>query len=297
MASFNLDEYRKLWKPQIDAVLSEILDELGEGCPDTLHKAMRHAVLGGGKRLRPILCIAAARACGGGEAAALQPGCALELIHAYSLVHDDLPAMDDDDVRRGQPACHKAFGEAMAILAGDALLTHAFAVLAKNVPETIVQPAVVLVSKAAGPWGMVGGQADDVGGEGQERSVAEIESIHSRKTAAMFEAAVGLGGLVAGAAKKQLDALSAYGRALGQAYQVVDDLLAFSGDDKTLGRPAGSDRAKNKPTHPVVAGAEASRGRVAALVREAVTALGPLGGQADALQAVARFVEKRALKN
>ena len=274
MASFNLDEYRKLWKPQIDAALLEILDELGEGCPDILQKAMRHAVLGGGKRLRPILCIAAVRACGGEEDLALRPGCALELIHAYSLVHDDLPAMDDDDVRRGQPACHKAFGEATAILAGDALLTHAFYLLAESVPA-----GVAMVSKAAGPAGMVGGQADDVRGDGRERSVAEIESIHSRKTAAMFEAAVGLGGLLAGAAQEQLGALSAYGRALGMAYQVADDLL---------------DQASDKQTHPVVAGAEASRQRAAALIQEAADALRPLGEKADALLAIAKFVENRA---
>ena len=276
MDSFNLDEYRKLWKPRIDAVLAEILGELGEGCPDILQKAMRHAVLGGGKRLRPILCIAATRACGGEEDLALRPGCALELIHAYSLVHDDLPAMDDDDVRRGQPACHKAFGEAIAILSGDALLTHAFYLLAESVPA-----AVAMVSKAAGPLGMVGGQVDDVGGEGRERSVEEIESIHSRKTAAMFQAAVGLGGLLAGASGEQLEALSAYGRALGMAYQVTDDLL---------------DQAGDKHTHPMVAGTGASRERVAVLVQEAITALGPLGGQADALQSIAGFVGKRAGK-
>jgi geranylgeranyl diphosphate synthase type II len=296
MVPFNLDEYQKLWKPQIDAVLLEVLDELGEGCPDGLQKAMRHAVLGGGKRLRPILCVAAARACGGGESAALCPGCALELIHAYSLVHDDLPAMDDDDVRRGRPACHKAFGEALAILSGDALLTHAFVVLAESVPAPMAQAAVVMVAKAAGPLGMVGGQADDVGGEGRVSSVDEIEQIHSRKTAALFEAAVGLGGLLAGAAQEQLDALRAYGRALGLAYQVTDDLLAHVGDDKALGRPAGSDRAKNKPTHPVVAGADASQKRISALVQAAITALGPLGGQADALGAIAASVEKRAGK-
>jgi geranylgeranyl diphosphate synthase type II len=294
MTSFDLDEYRKLWKPRIDAALSEILDDLGAGCPDGLLQAMRHAVLGGGKRLRPILCLAAARACGGEERAALRPGCALELIHAYSLVHDDLPAMDDDDVRRGRPACHKAFGEALAILAGDALLTYAFAVLARSVPAPMAQAAVVMVARAAGPLGMVGGQADDVGGEGLVLSVDEIERIHSRKTAALFQAAVGLGGLLAGAAREQLDALSAYGRDLGMAYQVADDLLAHTGDQQTLERPAGSDRAKNKPTHPVVAGADASRERAAALVREAVSALGPLGGRAEALRAIADFVQKRA---
>jgi geranylgeranyl diphosphate synthase type II len=259
VTSFDLDQYRQLWKPRIDAVLAEILDGIGEGCPQVLREAMRHAVLGGGKRLRPILCIAAARACGGDEEAALRPGCALEMIHAYSLVHDDLPAMDDDDIRRGQPACHKAFGEAAAILTGDALLTHAFYVLAKSAPE-----AVAMVSEAAGPTGMVGGQVDDVRGAGP------IESIHLRKTAAMFQAAVGLGGLVAGASGKQLQALAAYGRALGLAFQVTDDLLDQEGDGHT---------------HPQVAGE---------LVQNAADAIKPLGGKADALLAIAEFVKSRA---
>ena len=259
MTSFDLDQYRQLWKPRIDAALSEILDGIGEGCPRVLREAMRHALLGGGKRLRPILCIAAARACGGDEEAALRPGCALEMIHAYSLVHDDLPAMDDDDVRRGQPACHKAFGEAAAILAGDALLTHAFYVLAKSAPE-----AVAMVSEAAGPTGMVGGQVDDVRGAGP------IESIHLRKTAAMFQAAVGLGGMVAGASDKPLQALAAYGRALGLAFQVADDLL---------------DQDGNQQADPAVVGG---------LIQRAVDAIKPLGGKADALLAIAEFVKKRA---
>ncbi len=270
MASFDLDEYRKGLKPRIDAVLEEILDELGEGCPRGLLEAMRHAVLGGGKRLRPLLCLCAARACGGAEEAALRPGCALELIHAYSLVHDDLPAMDDDDVRRGRPACHKAFGEALAILAGDGLLTHAFSVLAQSVPAPLVGRAVAMVAEAAGPLGMVGGQADDVSGEGRRRSLEQVESIHSRKTAAMFQAAVGLGGLLAGASPPQADALWAYGRALGMAYQLADDLRDQDGGQHVL--PAGA----------------------GALIRKAADAVKPLGGKADALLAIARFVEKRA---
>ena len=263
MTSFDLDQYRQLWKPRIDAALSEILDGIREGCPDVLREAMRHAVLGGGKRLRPILCIAAARACGGDEEKALRPGCALEMIHAYSLVHDDLPSMDDDDVRRGQPSCHKAFGEATAILAGDALLTHAFFILAKSAPE-----AVAVVAELAGPAGMVGGQVDDVRGDGGGRSEEEIVSINSRKTAALFIAAVGLGGLVAGASERQLQALSAYGRALGLAFQVADDLRDRDGGGHFMD--------------------------VGALIKEASDAVEPLGEKADALLAIAEFVEKRA---
>jgi geranylgeranyl diphosphate synthase type II len=262
VTSFDLDQYRQLWKPRIDAVLSEILDKIREGCPEVLREAMRHAVLGGGKRLRPILCIAAARACGGDEEKALWPGCALELIHAYSLVHDDLPCMDDDDVRRGKPACHKAFGEATAILAGDALLTHAFYILAKSAPG-----AVGVVAELAGPAGMVGGQVDDVRGSGQSRSEEETESIHSRKTAVLFIAAVGLGGLVAGASEKELQALSVYGRALGLAFQVTDDLM--DGD---------------RQADPAVVGR---------LVQEAADAIKPLGEKADALLAILDFVKKR----
>jgi len=253
---FDLDQYRQLWKPRIDAALSGILDGIGDGCPGVLREAMRHALLGGGKRLRPILCIAAARACGGDEESALRPGCALEMIHAYSLVHDDLPAMDDDYMRRGQPSCHKAFGEANAILAGDALLTHAFYVLAKSAPS-----AVAMVAELAGPAGMVGGQADDVRGEG------EIESIHLRKTAALFMAAVGLGGMVAGASGEQLKALSAYGRALGLAFQITDDLQ----DGDQGAKPAA----------------------LGELVQEAAEALMPLGEKSDALRAILDFIKKR----
>jgi geranylgeranyl diphosphate synthase type II len=256
VTAFDLDQYRQLWKPRVDAALAEILDGIGEGCPDVLREAMRHAVLGGGKRLRPILCIAAARACGGDEERALRPGCALELIHAYSLVHDDLPCMDDDDVRRGQPACHKAFGEATAILAGDALLTHAFCVLAESIPG-----AVAMVAELTGPAGMVGGQVDDVRGNGQ------IESVYLRKTAALFVAAVGLGGVVARASAEQLRALAEYGRALGLAFQVTDDLI--DGDQSA---------------DPAVVGK---------LVSEAADAIQTLGEKADALLAVLDFVKKR----
>jgi geranylgeranyl diphosphate synthase type II len=186
----------------------------------------------------------------------------LELIHAYSLVHDDLPCMDDDDVRRGKPACHKAFGEATAILAGDALLTHAFYILAKSAPG-----AVGVVAELAGPAGMVGGQVDDVRGSGQSRSEEETESIHSRKTAVLFIAAVGLGGLVAGASEKELQALSVYGRALGLAFQVTDDLM--DGD---------------RQADPAVVGR---------LVQEAADAIKPLDEKADALLAILDFVKKR----
>ena len=296
MPDFDLQAYRAKWQPIIDAALEEILAEISASrqCPDDLSAAMRQAVLGGGKRLRPLLVLAAARACKADERQALLAGCALELIHAYSLVHDDLPSMDDDDFRRGKPSCHRAFGEAMAILAGDALLTHAFDVLSQGLPQEQLQRAIRLVSRSAGPFGMVAGQADDIRQVRQALSVDEVEFNHARKTGAMFAVAVELGGLTARADDDQIKALGTYGRALGLAFQIVDDLLAHQGDQQSLGRPTGSDEANLRQTHPSIAGQKNSTSRVAELIVEAEQALVMFGDPADALLSIADFVRHRA---
>jgi geranylgeranyl diphosphate synthase type II len=295
MDSFDLDGYRTRWQPRIDEELSDILERLGRepGCPAELLNAMRHAVLHGGKRLRPLLCLAAVRAAGGEESLAIRAACALELIHAYSLVHDDLPAMDDDDFRRGQPACHRAFGEALAILAGDGLQTLAFGVLVEGVPPHLAAQAVSLASSRAGATGMVGGQADDVCEVDRPPTAEDVEFIHSRKTGAMFEMATRLGGLLAGADEQQLEALSLYGRSLGLAFQIVDDLLAWRGDQDQLGKPTSSDADRGRRTHPGIAGEAASGQRARSLVQEALAALEIFKDRADALRGIAEFVEER----
>jgi geranylgeranyl diphosphate synthase type II len=293
MDSFDLDSYRRQWQPRIDAELGKNLQEWEalQGCPRPLAEAMRYVVLGGGKRLRPLMVLLAIRAVGGEEERGVRASCALEIIHAYSLVHDDLPAMDDDDVRRGKPSCHRAYGEAMAVLVGDGLLTQAFGVLADAVPAPDVARAVSLVARCAGTAGMVGGQVDDV--LETASTTAEVESVHRRKTAALFECALALGGMLGGAGPAELAALSKYGAELGLAYQIADDLLAFKGNQDVLGRPTGSDEAKGRRTYPAMAGEDQARQRCRDLIHAALESLEPLGAGADGLRALADFVWKR----
>lgn len=295
MADFDLEHFRATWTPRVDQALQEVIDGItGQpGCPGGLGLAMKHAVMAGGKRLRPLLCLAAARAAGGRENDALRAGCAVELLHAYSLVHDDLPAMDDDDVRRGQPTCHRAFGEALAILAGDALLTHAFGLLADAVPPDRAGQAVSVLATAAGAAGMVGGQADDVDSPEGPPAIEDVESVHMRKTGMIFGASTQLGGLAAGASRTTLEALARFGTSLGMAFQVVDDILSWEGDAVTLGRPTGSDREQGRRTYPAVAGPQAARRRAGALVDEALGCLEIRGPQADVLMAIAGWVRRR----
>jgi len=284
------------WRARVEACLAGWMDALAArpGCPADLREAMRYAVLGGGKRLRPLLGMAAAEAVGAPAEAALEAGCALELLHAYSLVHDDLPAMDDDDLRRGQPTCHRRFGEALAILAGDGLLTLAFEQLARAFPDARAARAVGLLAAAAGPAGMVGGQADDVRPwDGAALPLEEVESIHRRKTACLMAVALELGGLAGGADATALEALGRAGRALGLAFQVADDLLSYTGDEATLGRPTASDRVKERRLHPRVCGLDASRARGLALLDEARGALEPFGPRAGSLRALADRVRER----
>jgi len=295
MTAFSFDSWFTTHRRAIDQKLDAILQAatIEPECPGDLGAAMRYALMGGGKRLRPLLVLAAVRACGRPEELGLGAGCALELIHAYSLIHDDLPAMDDDDMRRGRPSCHRAFGEAVAILAGDALLTHAFRVLADEIAADLLPRAVSMVSGAAGPLGMVGGQADDIRQTQEKPAIQAVEFIHARKTGALFRAALQLGGLLARASDREGEALDSCGKALGLAFQIADDLLAFVGDSASLGRPADSDERNLRSTYPHLAGAETARLRAGELLAEAQAALDIFGPRKDALAGIAGMIEKR----
>ena len=296
--SFGLDDYMKARTAAVDAALERILPAETER-PETLHKAMRYSVFAGGKRLRPILVIAGAEAVGGRGEDVMPTACALELIHTYSLVHDDLPAMDNDDVRRGAPTSHKVFGEAMAILAGDALLTLAFRLVADNVrPDmevTRLRDVLADLADAAGHAGMVGGQVVDLESEGRQVTAAVVDDIHAHKTGALIRTALRVGARICGATPAQIDALSVAGGALGLAFQIVDDVLDVVSSSAELGKTAGKDQAQQKATYPAIHGLEASRVRARQLIEDAEAALVELGPRAEAIRALGRFIlERRA---
>ena len=267
--------------------------------PGDLHQAMRYAVLGGGKRLRPVLAYAAGVAVGAELGALDAPACALECIHAYSLIHDDLPAMDDDDLRHGQPSCHKAYGEALAILAGDALQALAFQILAQD-PTLNVPPAVRLrmlgvLVQAAGSRGMVGGQAIDLAAVGRMLTLAELENMHIHKTGALIRASVLLGALSQPAVDPiLLERLDRYAKCIGLAFQIRDDILDEIGDAATLGKTPGADRVRNKPTYPALLGLDGAREHARILYDEARMALDTLGAEADPLRWIAAYIVERA---
>ena len=285
---------------RVDRALDRFL--LREGvAPGVLHKAMRYSVFAGGKRLRPFLCVGAAELCGGRAERVLPTACALEALHTYSLVHDDLPAMDDDDLRRGRPTSHKVFGEGMAILAGDALLTFAFELMARNARVKGVKPewalaAVETVAREAGTLGMVGGQAADLEAEDAEFNARAREGmlhfIHSRKTGALIRASLRSGALLVGASVNRLKALDAYGEKIGLAFQIADDILDIVGDKALLGK-RGSDRDNGKLTFPAVYGLERSRDRARDAVAGAKKALKPFGPRARLFEELADFIIER----
>ena len=261
--------YLDAWTPRVDARLDALLPP-ADAEPPVIHEAMRYSVLAGGKRLRPALVLLGARAAGGGEEPVLGIACAVELMHTYSLIHDDLPAMDDDDVRRGRPSCHKKFGEAVAILAGDALNTSAFAVIAETAPDkSRVADLVLELCRAAGTAGMVGGQVADLAGEGGSATVDAVRSIHERKTGALLCSSLRLGALAVGAPPDVLDRLTGYGSRMGLAFQIVDDVLDEEGLSAEMGKKAGKDRARGKLTFPAAIGAKESRALAARLLGEA----------------------------
>ncbi len=266
--------------------------------PQSLHQAMRYSVFAGGKRLRPVLMIAAAEAVGGNAKQVLHAACAMEMIHTYSLVHDDLPAMDDDDFRRGRPTNHKVYGEATAILAGDALLTEAFRLLAdadanRDVPPATALQVLEIVARCAGSQGMVGGQVVDMESEGREVDFPTLEYIHTHKTGALILASAQVGALLGGGDDAQCAALTRFGGAAGLAFQIADDILDVVGDQSVLGKDVGSDQARGKATYPALLGLAESRQRAEELCERAIAALEPLGAPAERLGSLARYIIER----
>lgn len=266
-----------------------------EGYEKSLYSAMRYSVFAGGKRLRPALVLASCEAAGGREEDALETACAFECIHTYSLIHDDLPAIDNDDVRRGKPTCHKAFGEAVAILAGDALLTMAFEAVANTtgVGAGRLLKVVREIARASGYGGMIGGQVMDIEGEGKEVPFPVLERIHIHKTGALITSSVRCGAIIGGARKGELKSLTRYGEAVGLAFQIADDILNVEGTEEELGKPAHSDVKMEKATYPALVGVRESKMLAEELVRKALEAIRGFDEKARPLRAIARFIVER----
>lgn len=293
----DLEEYLASRAQQVNAWLDGLVPP-ETSRPENLHRAMRYSLFAGGKRLRPILVLASGEALGASTEALMPAACAIEMIHTYSLIHDDLPAMDDDDMRRGRPTCHKVFGEAVAILAGDALLTLAFQVLASEGAGLEADRRLRVLREIAAAAGtidaLIGGQAMDLESEGKSVSPDTLEYIHRSKTGALIRASVVSGGIIAGASQAQLDMLRAYGERIGLAFQITDDILDITSSDEQLGKTAGKDQAARKATYPALFGIEASRARARELIEEAVSAISNLGAETRWLEAIARYFIARS---
>ena len=300
--ALSTDERPALDSQQLCGLVDAALDHFSQfdaDCPDHLREAIRYALLATGKRLRPRLVLMAAEACGGSIEAAMPVACTVEMVHAYSLVHDDLPAMDDDDLRRGRPTCHKVYGEAVGILVGDALLARAFEVLATEVePPEVAAKCCAILGRAAGASALVGGQAADLAmaADTQKQlngTLAELEAIHRRKTGVLIRACLELGGTVAGGSREQLAALVAYGQRVGLAFQITDDLLDVAGSEEAVGKRLTKDADGGKLTFPRLLGCEESREQAATLVSEACAMIEVFGPKAEPLKALAKFVCER----
>ena len=291
---FDLQQFLATRTKTVNAALDKFLPS-EKTKPATIHKAMRYSLFAGGKRMRPALCLAAAAACGGREADALPLACAVECIHTYSLIHDDLPAMDNDDFRRGKPTNHKVFGDGIAVLAGDALLTQAFeiAARAKGWPRYPHRDLILEIAKASGSLQLVAGQVADLEGEGKKLSVDELRYIHERKTSALLCCSVRLGGMSANCPAAQLKALTDFGYHVGLAFQVIDDILDVTQTSEQLGKTAGKDTRSKKATYPAIVGLEKSRKIAEQLTAKAFAALKAFRGKAIALEALAEFLLKR----
>jgi len=293
-ATFRLNEYLADKCAVVDAALDRLLPP-ETAAPATIHKAMRYSVFAGGKRLRPVLCLAACEAVGGNASAAMPLACAVECIHTYSLIHDDLPCMDDDDLRRGKPTSHKVFGEGIAVLAGDALLTEAFALIAKAKPHRRY-PVQVLVSDlafAAGSLRLIAGQVQDLENEQRRASLEEVKTTHLNKTAALITTSIRLGAMAGNASPTELKRLTRYGQDLGLAFQVIDDILDATSTKEIMGKSVGADQKNNKSTFPTVLGIDKSRQYAADLIADAHKQLKPFGSRAAPLHAIAEFFLSR----
>jgi geranylgeranyl diphosphate synthase type II len=289
-----LKRYLIARQKEVDRALDRFLPKESTP-PATIHKAMRYSLFAGGKRLRPVLCLAAAEACGGKAGAALPLACAVECIHTYSLIHDDLPSMDNDDLRRGRATCHKVFGDGIAILAGDALLTIAFeiATSAKAAARYDLREIFREITTAAGSQKLIAGQVADLEAEGRRINRAQLRYIHENKTAALLTASVRLGAMAANATPKQLAAITDFGRALGLAFQVIDDILDVTQTSEKLGKSAGKDITAKKATYPAVIGLEKSRAEANRLTSRADAALANFGRSADWLREIAKHLLAR----
>ena len=293
-AAFDLNDFLATRTEAVNRALDRFLPS-EKTKPATIHKAMRYSLFAGGKRMRPAVLLAAAQACGGLEKDALPLACAVECIHTYSLIHDDLPAMDNDDFRRGKPTNHKVFGEGIAVLAGDALLTQAFEIAAqcKSFPRYPHDQIILEIAKASGSLQLVGGQVADLEGENQKLSVAELRYIHERKTSALLGCSVRLGGMSANCTPAQLAALTDFGYHVGMAFQVIDDILDVTQTSEQLGKTAGKDVAVQKATYPAIVGLEKSQRIAAQLTGKAFAALKVFRGKAVALEALAEYLLQR----
>jgi geranylgeranyl diphosphate synthase type II len=293
---FDLKKYIQKKSQMVNDTLELMLQNSQQD--ETINRAMTYSLMAGGKRIRPALCLAACEAVGGHPEEVLTAACAMEMIHTYSLIHDDLPAMDDDQLRRGKPTCHVAFGEATAILAGDALLTMAFEVLASVPFENGDQAAkwlqvIRIIATAAGFRGMIQGQMLDIAAQGRRLDVSELESMHRLKTGALIEASLQCGALLARADKAQLEHLKAYARNIGLAFQVADDILNVEGNPELMGKAVGTDRLNQKNTYPSLLGLEASKQFAQKLIRQALQALEAFDNKAEPLRALATYIIAR----
>ncbi len=293
---FDLKQYLAGKRQIVNDALNQLLSKGDPG--DIIHEAMTYALMAGGKRIRPILCLASAEAVNGNSEDALSAACAMEMIHTYSLIHDDLPAMDDDELRRGKPTCHVAFDEATAILAGDALLTLAFEILAsesgKNKKQALKSLQIIrLIATAAGSRGMIQGQMLDMAAEGRTLTGDELEAMHALKTGALIEASMQCGALLADADNYKMNCIKSYARSIGLAFQVADDILNVEGNPAVMGKAVGTDALHGKNTYPSILGLDASRQFARKLVHQALQAIESFDNKAEPLRALARYIIER----
>lgn len=293
---FNLESYLTSQKKRINRALESLLNTADK--PDRILEAMTYSLMAGGKRIRPVLCMAAAEAVGGNSEDAVSAACALEMVHTYSLIHDDLPAMDDDALRRGKPTCHVAFDEATAILAGDALVTLAFQTLS-SVGLSDAQQAtkwlkvIQLISYAAGYCGMIQGQMLDITSEGRQLTLDELKSMHRLKTGALIEASLSSGAVLGGINSNRISLLESYAQNIGLAFQVADDILNVEGDPQIMGKAVGTDELRHKNTYPSLLGLQKSKDFAGKLVENALQALETFDEKAEPLRAIAKYIIER----